>query len=66
MIEMHNIYPCKDINLSIKEYRQKKWLETLDKCQAGSKRLRDTIKNIRNPKKSEDTFNGDPKKLQIN
>ena len=59
------------INNSIKEHRQKKWLETLENCAPGSKKLWDTIKQIdsppKNPENQSISFNNkpqhDPKKI---
>ena len=39
----------KNINTIIKDHRQKKWLDTLENCAAGSKKLWNTIKSINNP-----------------
>ena len=36
----------REINISIKEHRQKKWIKHLDSCGAGTKKLWDTIKNL--------------------
>ena len=52
----------KDINNSIKEHRQEKWLSHLDKCGAGTKQLWSTIKNLQTgPRKLDNQsikFNG--------
>ena len=42
----------KQINISIKEHRQKHWTEKLDNCPSVSKQLWDLIKNINNPKRT--------------
>ena len=39
----------KEINISIRDHRQQKWLEHLDKCQPGSKQMWDTVKSLSNP-----------------
>ena len=53
-----------DINHSIKQHRQDKWLETLNNCPAGSKRLWDTIRNLAKPSmKTECRVQRDPLKI---
>ena len=64
----------REINISIRDHRQQKWLDTLNNCLPGSKKLWDTIKSISNPPKKPENqsiaFNDkhflDPKKIANN
>ena len=39
----------RNINISIRDHRQQKWLGHLDKCQPGSKQMWNTVKSLSNP-----------------
>ena len=41
----------KNINISIKNHRQKKWSEHLNNCEPNSKKLWSTLKELTNPTK---------------
>ena len=43
-----------EINIKIKEHRQDKWLEHLEKCGPGTKQLWDTIKSVDKPPRQPD------------
>ena len=61
----------KEINNATNQHRKESWLQHLENCPPGSKKLWDTIKNLNNPTRRNDNqsiqFNGkhlnDPKKI---
>ena len=64
----------RNINISIRDHRQQKWLGHLDKCQPGSKQMWNTVKSLSNPPRKPENqsvaFQNkhylDSKKLQTN